>query len=118
MVSKRALNTVVNARLQELFAIVRAKLDEGNLLHRLNAGVFLTGGGAALPGVTELAEAVFGCGVRVGSIVPEIEGLESEQNPASFAVQSGLLLLAQQEGSQSTSIFDYVKKAFGGIFRK
>ena len=118
MVSKRALNTVVNARLQELFAIIRAKLDEGNLLHRLNAGVFLTGGGAALPGVTELAEAVFGCGVRVGSIVPEIEGLESEQNPASFAVQSGLLLLAQQEGSQSTSIFDYVKKAFGGIFRK
>ena len=118
MVSKRALNTVVNARLQELFAIVRAKLDEGNLLHRLNAGVFLTGGGSALPGVTELAEAVFGCGVRVGTIVPEIEGLEAEPHPASLAVLSGLLLLAQQEGNQSSSIFDFVKKAFGGIFRK
>lgn len=118
MVSKRALNTVVNARLQELFAIVRAKLDEGNLLHRLNAGVFLTGGGSALPGITELAEAVFGCGVHVGTIVPEIEGLESEPNPASLAVLSGLLLLAQQEGDRPTSIFDFVKKAFGGILRK
>lgn len=117
-ISKRALNTVVNARLQELFAIIRSKLDEGNLLHRLNSGVFLTGGGSSLPGVAELAEAVFGCGVRVGTIVPEIEGLESEPHPASCAVFAGLLLLAQQENGPSTSIFDSVKKVFGGIFRK
>ena len=118
MISKRALNTVVNARLQELFVIVRSKLDEGNLLHGLNAGVFLTGGGSALPGITELAEAVFGCVVRVGTLVPEIEGLENEPRPAVCAVPAGLLLLAQQEGGRSTSIFDFVKNAFGGIFRK
>lgn len=116
-ISRRALNTVVNARLQELFAVIRAKLDEENHLHGLNAGVFLTGGGSALPGLAELARAVFGCGVRIGTLVPEIEGLEADPHPAACAVFAGLLLLAQQEGRQTSSLFDSVKKVFGGIFR-
>ena len=116
-ISRRALNTVVNARLQELFAVIRAKLDEENHLHGLNAGVFLTGGGSALPGIAELARAVFGCGVRIGTLVPEIEGLEADPHPAACAVFAGLLLLAQQEGRQTSSLFDSVKKVFGGIFR-
>ena len=117
-ISRRALNTVVNARLQELFAVIRAKLDEEGRLHELNAGVVLTGGGAALPGVADLARTVFGCGVRIGTLVPEIEGLEGEAHPAACAVFAGLLLLAQQEGRPSSSLFDSVKKALGGIFRK
>ncbi len=117
-ISRRALNTVVNARLQELFAIIRDKLDEENILHRLNAGVILTGGGSALRGVAELAGAVFGCTVRVGTIVAEVEGLESHPHPASCAVLAGLLLLARQENAQPDSLFDSVKKAFGGFFKK
>lgn len=116
-ISRRALNTVVNARLQELFAVIRAKLDEENHLHGLNAGIVLTGGGAALPGVVELARTVFGCGVRVGALVSEIEGLEADPHPAACAVFAGLLLLAQQEGRTTTSLLDSVKKAFRGIFR-
>ncbi len=117
-ISRRALNTVVNARLQELFAIIRDKLDEENILHRLNAGVILTGGGSAMRGVAELAGAVFGGTVRVGTIVSEIEGLEDHPHPASCAVPAGLLLLARQENAQPDSLFDSVKKAFGGFFRK
>ncbi len=117
-ISRRALNTVVNARLQELFTIIRAKLDEENLLHLLNAGVILTGGGSALRGVSELASTVFGCSVRVGKIISEIEGLENHPHPASCAVFAGLLLLARQENAPPTSFFDSVKKALGGLFRK
>lgn len=117
-ISRRALNTVVNARLQELFTIIRAKLDEENLLHRLNAGVILTGGGSSMRGVAELATSVFGCTVRVGSIISEIEGLESHPRPASCAVIAGLLLLARKENAQSDTFMDSVKKAFGGLFSK
>jgi cell division protein FtsA len=112
-VSRRALNTVVNARLQELFTIIRAKVDEENRLHLLNAGVFLTGGGSALAGTVELAASVFGCGVRVGSLLPEIEGLEEHPHPAACAVAAGLLLIAQQQSEPSSSIFDSIKKIFG-----
>lgn len=116
-ISRRALNTVVNARLQELFTIIRARLDEGNLLHRLNAGIFLTGGGAAMAGVVELAAAVFGCGVRVGRLLPEIEGLENAPHPEADAVPAGLLLLAQQQNPPEPSVFrsftDLLKKFFG-----
>lgn len=112
-VSRRALNTVVNARLQELFSIIRAKVDEEGRLHRLNAGVFLTGGGSALSGAVELAASVFGCGVRVGSLLPEIEGLEDHAHPAACAVVAGLLLTAQQQSEPQASLFDSLKKIFG-----
>ncbi|MCQ2393542.1 MAG: cell division protein FtsA [Kiritimatiellae bacterium] len=111
-ISRRALNTVVNARLQELFAIIRQQLDDEGLLHRLNAGVVLTGGGAALRGAVELATSVFGCGVRVGSLLPEIEGLEKEPFPAACAVIAGLLLLAQPKDVSSNGIFASIKNIF------
>ena len=112
-VSRRALNTVVNARLQELFAIIRARLDEANLLHRINHGIVLTGGGAALPGVVELATSIFGRRVRVGTLVPEIEGLPEDTHPAANAVLAGLLLLAHQQNTPEPSVFDSIKKLFG-----
>ena len=111
-VSRRALNTVVNARLQETFSIIREKLDAENLLHRFNAGVFLTGGGSALPGTVQLAMNVFGCGVRVASLLPEIEGLEKDPHPAARAVIAGLLLLAQQQAEPSTGLFDFITNIF------
>ncbi|MGN0847313.1 MAG: cell division protein FtsA [Kiritimatiellia bacterium] len=117
-ISRRALNTVVNARLQELFTIIRDKLNEENVLHRLNAGVILTGGGSALRGVVELAATVFGGTVRVGTLVSEIEGLEKHPHPAACATIAGLLLLARRENAQPPSIFDTVKKTLGGFFRK
>ncbi len=111
-ISRRALNTVVNARLLELFDIIREQLDTEGVLHRLNAGVFLTGGGSALPGAVELAASVFGCNVRVGSLVSAIEGLEREPHPAACAVITGLLLLAQQDETDSSGILSTLKNLF------
>lgn len=116
-VSRRALNTVVNARLQELFTIIRARLDEAVLLHRLNTGVVLTGGGSAMPGVAELASAVFGHRVRLGTFVPEIEPLPDDNHPEAYAVLAGLLLRAYQQEAPEPSVFDTIKKFFG-ISRK
>ena len=117
-ISLRALNTVVNARLSELFTIIRTKLDEVNLLHRLNAGVFLTGGGSSMKNILPLAANVFGRAVSIGHIVPEIEGLENEPNPAALATIVGTLIQTIPTESTNKSFMDAVRSFFGGNKRK
>ena len=117
-ISLRALNTVVNARLSELFTIVRTKIDEANLLHRLNAGVFLTGGGSSLKNVLPLASNVFGRAVRLGQIVPEVEGLEQEKNPAALATIVGTLIQTIPSESPRRSFLETIRHIFGGNKKK
>ena len=117
-ISLRALNTVVNARMGELFTIIRTKLDEVNLLHRLNAGIFLTGGGSSLRNVLPLASNVFGNNVRLGKIVPEVEGLEQEKNPAALATIVGTLLQTTPSEPSRRSFLDVIFPFFRGNKRK
>ena len=113
-ISLRALNIVVNARLSELFTIIRTKVDEANLLHRLNAGIFLTGGGALMKNILPLASNVFGRAVRLGQIVPEVEGLEQEKNPAALATIVGTLIQTIPPESPRRSFMDALRNFFGG----
>ena len=117
-ISQRALNTVVNARMSELFTIIRTKLDEANLLHRLNAGVFLTGGGSSLKNVVPLASNVFGRSVRLGQIIPEVAGLEQEKNPAALATIVGTLIQTIPPEQSGHSFFDAIRNIFGGSKKK
>ena len=117
-ISLRALNTVVNARLSELFTIVRTKIDEANLLHRLNAGVFLTGGGSSMKNILPLASNVFGRAVRLGQIVPEVEGLEQEKNPAALATIVGTLIQTIPSESPRRSFLETIRHIFGGNKKK
>ena len=115
-VSRRALETVVNARMQELFAVILDDLDHENLAHHFNAGVVLTGGGAALPGVTALADHVFGRRARVGSFMSDVVALEGGPAPATYATVAGLLLTAFRNQDPQSS-FNPFKNIFGGLFR-
>ena len=118
-ISRRALNTVVNARMQELFTIIRSKLDDENLLHGLNGGIVLTGGGAALPNVVSLANSVFGCRARLGTIIPDILGIEKVTNvpPFACATITGLLLRAAATECKP-SFMDSFTGIFKGFFKK
>lgn len=112
-ISMRALDTVVNARIGELFSVLREEIDSAGVLHRLTGGIVLTGGGARLQNITALAHGIFGGMVRIGSLVPEIEGLENDDFPAQHATITGALLL-EQRNSEEQSFFDPIKS----IFRK
>ena len=113
-ISRRALETVVNARLHEIFAIIRTELDRENLLHRVHGGIVLTGGVSAQPEIARLASSVFGLPARVGTLIPGIEGLEGVEHPASYATVAGLLLMSQVEPDSGSLI----KRIFGGFFGK
>jgi cell division protein FtsA len=58
----------------------------------LNGGIVLTGGGAALEGVSALAAEVFGVGVRVGVPGTKLSGLSERVANPGFATVSGLAL--------------------------
>ena len=113
-ISLRALNTVVNARMSELFTIIRTKIEEAELSHRLNAGIFLTGGGSSMKNVLPLASNVFGRPVLLGKLVPEVEGLDNEKNPAAFATIVGTLLQTVPAEPPRHSFLDFLRNLFGG----
>ena len=103
-ISRLALNTVVNARLMELFAVIRETLEEQDLLHRLHAGVVLTGGGAQMRDIETLAEQRLGANVRIGRPI-HVDGLENVTAPASYATIAGTLLYASRN-YEERSILD------------
>ena len=115
-ISMRALDTVVNARVGELFSIIREKLDAEGVLHRLSGGVVLSGGGARLTNITSLARSMFGGIVRVATLIPGIEGLEKEEFPAQYATLAGTLLL-EQRNSGEQSIFDPITNLWKKFFK-
>ena len=111
-ISRRALDTVVNARLRELFGILREKLEEADLLHRLHAGAFITGGGAAMRGIDALIQRELCMPVRTG--VPlNVDGLSDERHPEAFASVAGALLYAHRNYEEK-SLF---RAIFGGFLK-
>ena len=111
-ISRHALDTVVNARCRELLAIIRETVEEAGLLHRLHAGVVLTGGGAALRGFADLARRELGADARLG-FPSQVDGLEDAAFPPSFAAIAGALMYAHRNYEEK-SLFQTI---FGG-FRK
>lgn len=109
-ISHRALDTVVNARVRELFAMIRERLEEQNLLHLLHAGCVLTGGGASLKGLDNVAERELGLQTRLGRPLG-ISGFEAVAAPWSYAALAGALLYARQSSSEEAPLF-------GGLFRR
>ena len=111
-ISRRALDTVVNARLRELFLILREKLEEVDLLHRLHAGAFITGGGAAMRGIDALIQRELGMPVRTGVPI-NVDGLSEERHPEAFAAVAGALLYAHRNYEEK-SLF---RTIFGGFLK-
>ena len=111
-ISRRALNTVVNARLLELFTAIRETLEDQDAIHRLHSGVILTGGGARMRDINRLAEQVLGTSVRIGRPI-HVDGLDGTEFPPAYATIAGALLYAHRNYEEK-SIFDDI---FGRIFK-
>ncbi|MBO4107368.1 cell division protein FtsA [Streptococcus suis] len=75
-VTERYLSEVIAARLRQIFAKVKQDLERTRALE-LPGGVILVGGGAILPGITELAQEVLGANTKL--FIPNQIGI---RNPA------------------------------------
>ena len=90
-----------------------------DVLAKLGAGIIFTGGGAAMPGLIELAQSIFGVPCSIGKDL-NVCGLEGVENPQSYAVSAGLLLYGYKEwerGNLADSRRGF-KNFFGGLFSR
>jgi cell division protein FtsA len=83
------LNDILEARAQELFHFVRGEIAKVGMEQALLEGVVLTGGGALLQGMCDVAEERLNCQARNGLPVG-IAGLPDEINDAAWCVAAGL----------------------------
>lgn len=102
-VSCATLSAIIEARLDEVLFIIKQKLINQELYPRLGAGVVLTGGGAQLTGLIQLANRVFELPVKIsrGSF---IQGVPDELKSPVYSCALGLLCYSLQSKIDGVSI--------------
>jgi cell division protein FtsA len=91
LLSRRALAEVIEPRAEEMLTLVRREIERAGCDRLLTSGLVLTGGGAVLDGMTDLAERVFRVPVRVG--VPlHLSGLVDVVASPMYSTAVGLVL--------------------------
>ena len=86
------LASVVQARYEELFAVINDEIGKMNI-EKLRAGIVLTGGTSQLNGAKELAEEILETDIRVG-FPKDMNGTFENINSPIHSTGAGLLLFA------------------------
>ena len=94
VVPKRELCEILQPRGEELFGLIQGDLARLGHAEGLRAGVVMTGGGAQLGGLLELAEQIFNTSVRYG-LPRGLGGLVDVISCPTWATASGLLIWGQ-----------------------
>ncbi len=107
-VSKAVLASIIEPRVEEIFALSLRELKRTEYAEMLGAGVVLTGGGSLMEGIKELAEKVFEMPVKIG--VPYGFGglTEAAQSPI-HATGVGLCMYGLEQRRKVKS-----RRSFGG----
>jgi len=84
------LSEIIEARVEEIFSLIRQEIKRSGYDGLLPAGVVLCGGTAQLSGIQELGRDVVGLPVRVGA-PRELQGLVDRISNPAHAVGAGLI---------------------------
>lgn len=90
-VSRYMLCEIIEPRLEEIFQLVKREIMKSGYESLISSGIVLTGGTAAMDGVTELAEQVFNLPVRRGLPIG-ITGLTDVVKSPMYSTGVGLVL--------------------------
>jgi len=110
------LNSIINARMDETFRIIKNELEKKSLLQELGAGVILTGGGSHLKGVETLAEEIFGVSCSIGK--PRyFSGISTVHDGPEYTAPLGMIRYAirstTKQPKKPFSPLDLIKKWLG-----
>ena len=119
-VTESYLAEIISARIKHIFEQIKPELERRHLLD-LPGGIVLIGGNAILPGVVELAQEVFGVGVKL--YVPNQVGI---RNPAfahvislsEFAGQLTEVHLLAQRAVKGEDTLRHQPINFGGMIQR
>ncbi len=89
--ARRELNSILEARAEELFLHVRREIARSGMENELMDGIVLAGAGANLMGMCDMAERVLNCQARNGLPVG-IEDWPEELNNPAWTTAAGLMM--------------------------
>ena len=89
----KKLNRLLHDRAVELVRVMMYRLASNGMLHIPSAGIVLTGGSSALPGLAEIVADYGKCPVRIGAPSPTL-GLPGELSDPTYSTAVGLVLWA------------------------
>jgi len=92
-VPRKFINEILESRAVELFDMVRIELTKVGMQKAIASGIVLTGGGALLSGLCDVAERVLECPVRLG-LAQGILDWPEEMNDPAWATVAGLSMYA------------------------
>lgn len=95
-VRRQDLAYVIEARAEEIFQLILDTVKSSEYNGLLPAGIVLTGGGAQLKGITDVATKVLGIPARVAT-PRNLQGLVDSLNSPAYATSVGLLRWAMSE---------------------
>ena len=113
-VPREVLAHIIHQRMDEIFNLVLSEIQRAGFAQRLNGGVVITGGAAAMEGVGDLAADVFGTGVRIGSPAENIGGLSDSVDAPRFATVVGLALYGAHRSAAGFAPASGRQRAFAG----
>jgi cell division protein FtsA len=102
-VARRVLSDIIEPRVEEIFAVVRKRIEDTGMLEQLSAGVVLTGGAVLLQGMCEFAEEILGMPVRTG-LPTGIKGITQLVHGPEFAAGVGLVKYGARLTSEQTAV--------------
>lgn len=124
-IMKTKMCEIFQVRMQEIFCIIKQRIENVVKVKPLGGNIVITGGGALLQGIVEVASEVFETSaVRIG--VPGLLGnIKGEYQGSEFATVMGLVAEAtglddyseeKVKRSSGISIFTKVKNIFKNLF--
>jgi cell division protein FtsA len=100
-VSSHDLSEIIRARVEELVRLIVMELPEKDYSNFIPSGLVLTGGGANLGGLAELAHDIVRFPVRIG-IPPALPGVSDALCDPAYATSLGLMLWRSRNTSAQT----------------
>jgi cell division protein FtsA len=90
VISVSLLSDILKPRAEEIFEMVKGKIEEEGFENKINAGIVITGGSAYLSGLLEIADDIFAAPVRIGR-PSGVGGLIDKVSAPEFSTSVGLL---------------------------
>jgi cell division protein FtsA len=123
VMGRRILTDVLQPRAEEIFHLVWDEIRHAGYEKALNSGIVLTGGGAILDGLPEIAEQIFDLPIRRGCPVGIGGGLADHVNSPAFATavgltQRALALWLREVPANGTGPFSRTMGRLGRLFRE
>ncbi len=115
-----AIEQVIELRLQELFEVIKADLQENDVLKCIGFGAKLCGGGALIPRIADLARGVLEMPVEI-ALPRLVSGPKEILTSPQFVTPVGLLRygksILDNGGSTPVTMMEQLKRDAGNMFR-